>query len=64
MFSIKLYKSEFTEFMEGFLQQHPDQVEARYALPKTWWDRDLDAEELKGFREAAQPAKPYPYQPE
>ena len=64
MSSIKLYKSEFTEFMEEFLQQHPDQVEARYTLPKTWWDRDLDADELKGFRAAAQPAKPYPYQPE
>lgn len=59
-----MYQSEFTRFINGFLQQHPEVNTERRELRLTWWDRQVDLDALARYREAKVPQKPYVYQPE
>jgi hypothetical protein len=59
-----MYQSDFTRFMNDFLQQHPEVDAQRRELRLTWWDRKLDLDDLRRWREAKVAQKPYVYQPD
>ena len=58
----KLYKSEFTQFLESFKTEHPGvdqrQLEGRSRL----WDKALDPDLQEGFKQARVRQQPYVYQ--
>jgi hypothetical protein len=57
------YESDVTRFLRELKQQNPgierDQREGR----AIWWDKDLDPELYRRFREATVPQPAYVYQP-
>ncbi|WP_434777644.1 DUF3460 family protein [Neisseria sp. Ec49-e6-T10] len=57
-----MYVSEYTKFMDEFLQKNPDIAQDRLRLRGTLWDVELKPEEQIGFQESRLPNKPYPYQ--
>ncbi|BCL75638.1 hypothetical protein JHS3_13740 [Jeongeupia sp. HS-3] len=62
MFKNTQYVSEFTQFMQGYLQDNPDvaqgQVEGRALL----WDKaPINLDERERAIESGVPQKPYPY---
>lgn len=59
-----IYQSEFTKFMNGYLEQNPEVETERRELRLTWWDKKVDFEEQRRFKEARIQQKPYVYQPE
>ncbi|WP_240674186.1 DUF3460 family protein [Crenobacter cavernae] len=61
---MSMYQSDFTEFMNGFLKQNPQIDSERRELRLTWWDRKIDLDEQRRFKEACVPQKPYVYQPD
>jgi hypothetical protein len=58
------YVSDFTQFMNGYLQQHPDvaqgQVEGRALL----WDKQVDRDFQRDAQASRVEQKPYVYQVE
>ncbi|WP_148715488.1 DUF3460 family protein [Chitinolyticbacter meiyuanensis] len=65
MFKNTKYVSDFTQFMQGYLHEHPDvargQVEGRALL----WDKSpINLDERSRNTQSAVAQKPYPYQPE
>lgn len=61
---MSMYQSDFTRFINGFLEQNPQVDSQRRELRLTWWDRKLDLDEQRRFKEARVPQKPYVYQPD
>ncbi|UTH75742.1 DUF3460 family protein [Chromobacterium sp. IIBBL 290-4] len=59
-----MYQSEFTQFMNGFLEKNPEVDNQRRELRLTLWDRDVDLEAQRRYTESRVPQKPYVYQPE
>lgn len=59
-----MYQSEFTQFMNDYLQKNPQVESQRQALRLTWWDRKVDLEEQRRWRESRVPQKAYVYQPD
>jgi hypothetical protein len=59
-----MYQSEFTQFMNHYLEQHPEVETERRELRLTWWDRKLNLDDLRRWQEADVPQKPYVYQPD
>jgi len=55
------YESDHTKFMREFLEKNPNLPEKRLAARSVWWDKDLDREQQKSFKEATVPHKPYAY---
>ncbi len=57
----QLYESEHTKFIRELFEKNPqlpqDQKEAR----AIWWDKKLDLDERKRFRESSVPQKAYVY---
>ena len=53
------YESEHTKFMRELLEKNPQLEEKRMAARGVWWDKKLDKEEQKRFKEANDPMKPY-----
>ena len=60
----KMYQSEFTQFMNGFLEKHPEVDTERRELRLTWWDREQNPDDARRWKEARVPQKPYVYQPD
>lgn len=58
------YTSDLTEFMNGFLKDHPQVAAERLINRGKLWDVALNHEEQQDFKRAALPAKPYAYQSE
>lgn len=56
------YVSEFDQFLQGFLEQHPDLEEERRRGWYIWWDHRVDLDELDKQREDSVPVKPYSYE--
>lgn len=56
-----LYTSEFTQFMNQWLDQHPEAREEQKKGRALWWDRpqDLAVQQANQASKIAQ--KPYPY---
>jgi hypothetical protein len=59
-----MYQSEFTRFMTDYLQKNPQVESQRQELRLTWWDRKVDLEDQRRWRESRVPQKPYVYQPD
>lgn len=57
-----MYQSDFTKFMQDFLQKNPQIDPQRQALRLTWWDRQPDLDDQRRWRESRVPQKPYVYQ--
>jgi Protein of unknown function (DUF3460) len=59
----KPYESELTRFLREIKQQNPaigpDQKEGR----AIWWDKQLDRDLYRRFRESSVPQPAYVYQP-
>ena len=58
------YVSEFTRFMNEFLDKNPQLKEQQIRHRATWWDREIDRELQAGFAQARIKKKPYVYQPD
>lgn len=41
------YVSEFTQFIDAFLREHPDVVESQHQGWNIFWDHDVSFDELK-----------------
>ncbi|WP_434631453.1 DUF3460 family protein [Chromobacterium sp. CV08] len=59
-----MYQSEFTQFINGFLDKNPEVDSERRELRLTLWDRKLDLDEQRRWKESSVPQKAYVYQPE
>lgn len=57
-----MYESDFTQFMNAFLEKHPEIEASRREHRLTWWEKTLDEDEQAGFKAARVPQKPYVYQ--
>ena len=55
------YVSEFTLFMDKFLEEHPEVVENQHNGWHIFWDRNVDLGELKKAGEDSVPTKNYYY---
>ncbi len=54
-----MYESEHTKFMREMLEKNPELTEKRLAARAIWWDRKLNLEEQKRFKESKEPQKRY-----
>jgi hypothetical protein len=59
-----MYQSDFTQFMNDYLQQHPEVENQRRELRLTWWDRKVDLDDQKRWKASQVRQKPYVYQPD
>lgn len=57
------YVSEFTAFMNDYLDKHPEVVADQARGRAIYWDRKLNFDELKKEAEDSAPAEPYAYFP-
>lgn len=55
------YVSEFSQFINAFLEQHPEVVEDQRRGWYIWWDRQVDLHELEKAREDTVELPPYYY---
>ena len=56
------YVSEFDQFLNSYLKQHPEVEEDQMRGWYIWWDRRLNLDELEKERKDTVPAKPYQYE--
>lgn len=56
-----MYESEHTKFMRELLEKNPQLPEKQKEARAIWWDKDLDIDERKRFKEADVPQKSYVY---
>ncbi|WP_293759823.1 DUF3460 family protein [uncultured Aquitalea sp.] len=59
-----MYQSDFTKFMNDYLDKHPEVEQQRRDLRLTLWDRKVDLEDQRRWKESRVAQKPYVYQPE
>ena len=52
------YTSEFTQFMNAWLEQHPEQLAERQAGRALWWDKPQDPATQQAHRESRIAQKP------
>lgn len=55
------YESDHTKFMRELFKKNPQLPEKQLAARGMWWDKKLDREENKRFKESNVPQKPYVY---
>jgi hypothetical protein len=55
------YVSEFTKFMNGWLEEHPEELKTRQEGRALWWDKPQDTETQKARASIRVAQKPYPY---
>ncbi|MCX7891784.1 MAG: DUF3460 family protein [Burkholderiales bacterium] len=60
----RTYVSETTQFLRNLLAEKPHIAEEQKKGRSLWWDRKLDPEEQRRFREASVRQKAYVYQTE
>lgn len=58
------YQSDTTQFLNDFLEQHPEEAEQRLINRALLWDVTLNPEEQEDFQASKLPKKPYAYQPD
>jgi len=56
-----MYESEHTKFMRELLNKHPELVEKQKEARAIWWDKKLDKEERKRFKDSSISQKSYVY---
>lgn len=55
------YESDHTKFIRELLKEKPELNEQRKIARSMWWDKKLNKEEQKRFKESNDPMKPYVY---
>lgn len=58
-----LYESDVTKLIRDLMEQQPELVELQRRNRATWWDKKLNADELKRQAESEAPKAPYAYFP-
>lgn len=58
------YQSDTTQFLNQFLQEHPEEAKARVAHRGMLWDVELNPEDEANFQAAKLPRRGYVYQSE
>ena len=56
-----LYESEFTKFLREMRAQHPEWEKEQEEGLALLWDKKIDHEAEKKFRESTESQRPYPY---
>ena len=56
-----MYESEHTKFMRELLNKNPGLVEKQKEARAIWWDKKLDKEERKRFKDSSISQKSYVY---
>jgi hypothetical protein len=56
------YVSEFTQFLRALKQQNPDLDRQQREGRAIWWDKDVDPDLYKRFKESQLPQPAYVYQ--
>jgi len=56
-----MYESEHTKFMRELFNKNPKLAEKQKEARAIWWDKKLDKEERKRFKESNVPQKAYVY---
>lgn len=59
-----MYQSDFTKFMNEYLEKNPQVDTERRELRLTWWDREVSLDDQARWKASRVPQKPYVYQPE
>lgn len=57
-----LYESDLTRFIKELKEKNPDIERKQREGRAIFWDRELDAEQLRRWRESRVPQQPYVYQ--
>ena len=57
-----LYESDFTKFMRGFLEKHPEEVIRQREGRAQWWDKPQDLTVQRQVAADRVPNKAYYYQ--
>lgn len=58
---METYVSEYTQFIKGLLEQHPEWAEDQLVGRSLLWDKKVNLEEQRRLRESKEAPKPYPY---
>jgi hypothetical protein len=58
----KNYQSETTLFLRDLLERNPQIAEEQQKGRALWWDKQLDRDEQRRFRESRLPQPAYVYQ--
>ncbi len=56
------YESDLTRFIRELKSRQPDLEREQREGRAIWWDKELDPEQLRRWRESKVPQKPYVYQ--
>jgi hypothetical protein len=56
------YVSEFEQFMQGYLQQHPEVIDDQREGWNIFWDKRVDLDALRVAEQDRVPQRPYVYQ--
>ena len=56
-----MYESDHTKFMRELFNKNQNLAEKQKEARAIWWDKKLDKEELKRFKESSVPQKAYVY---
>jgi hypothetical protein len=59
---LRNYESDHTRFIRELLAKRPEIVDEQQKGRAFWWDRELDRDEQRRFRESRVPQLPYVYQ--
>ena len=57
------YVSDFSKFLQELKEKNPDLDRQQREGRAIWWDKDVDPELYKRFRESTLPQPAYVYQP-
>ncbi len=55
------YVSDFTKFINGWLEQHPEELDEQQKGRALWWDKPQDPAVQQANTESKVAQKPYPY---
>lgn len=58
-----MYESDVTKFVRDLLEKQPELKELQRKNRATWWDKQLDFDQLKRNEVSAAPKAPYAYFP-
>lgn len=58
---MEFYESEHTKFMRELFAKRPELIEKQKEARAIWWDKQIDREALKRFKENNVPQKGYVY---
>jgi len=56
-----MYESDLTKFIREFLEKNPEVVDKQKSARATWWDKRLDPQERKQWKDSQLPQPPYQY---